>query len=82
MNKQFETTSPRLNQFIVQAMEKHQVPGVVVGILQDGETAVFPFGITNVEHPLPVTETTLFQVGSISKTFTAISSPSFRCLAL
>jgi CubicO group peptidase (beta-lactamase class C family) len=28
------------------------------------------FGVTNLDHPLPVTADTLFQVGSITKTFT------------
>ena len=28
------------------------------------------FGVTNIDHPLPVTDDTLFQIGSISKTFT------------
>jgi CubicO group peptidase (beta-lactamase class C family) len=47
------------------------VPGGIVGILYDGEIKTFPFGITNADHPLPVTQDTLFQIGSISKTYTA-----------
>jgi CubicO group peptidase (beta-lactamase class C family) len=51
-------------------MSVHAVPGVAVGVLYNGETYTAGFGVTHVEHPLPVTEDTLFQVGSISKTFT------------
>lgn len=57
--------------FVSQVMGKRSVPGVVVGILQDGEIRADGFGMTNVDHPLPVTDETLFQIGSITKTFTA-----------
>jgi CubicO group peptidase (beta-lactamase class C family) len=50
-------------------MERRQIPGAAVGIQQGKQIACAGFGITNVEHPLPVTDTTLFQIGSISKTF-------------
>ncbi len=36
-----------------------------------GETFSAGFGVTNLENPLPVDQDTLFQVGSITKTFTA-----------
>ena len=47
-----------------------QVPGVSIGIYHKGKEFAAGFGITSVEHPLPVTVDTLFQTGSISKTFT------------
>jgi CubicO group peptidase (beta-lactamase class C family) len=46
--------------------------GGAVGVVTDGETHAAGFGVTNVEHPLDVTTTTLFQIGSISKTVTAM----------
>ena len=49
----------------------HAVPGVAVGLIADGEEWLAGFGVTNVEHPLPVDADTLFQIGSITKTFTA-----------
>ena len=53
------------------SMEQYQVPGVAVGIsFQDQEWSA-GFGTTNIEHPLPVDEDTLFQIGSITKTFLA-----------
>jgi CubicO group peptidase (beta-lactamase class C family) len=60
-----------LGELITELMEKHQVPGAAVGILQDGVIQSAGFGITNIEHPQDVTVDTLFQVGSISKTVTA-----------
>jgi CubicO group peptidase (beta-lactamase class C family) len=55
---------------IVSEMKRLQVPGVAVGIWHKGREYAEGFGITSVEHPLPVTPDTLFQTGSISKTFT------------
>jgi CubicO group peptidase (beta-lactamase class C family) len=56
---------------VAEGMRQHIVPGVVVGILEGGEQAVECFGETSIEHPLPVDERTLFQIGSTTKTFTA-----------
>ncbi len=55
---------------IVSEMRRLEVPGVAVGIYHKGRERTAGFGITSVEHPLPVTPDTLFQTGSISKTFT------------
>lgn len=52
-------------------MKRLKIPGAAVGILYDGEETCAGFGKTSIENPLPVTPDTLFQVGSISKTFTA-----------
>ncbi|MEJ5223219.1 MAG: serine hydrolase domain-containing protein [Anaerolineales bacterium] len=48
-----------------------KVPGVAVGVWYNGQAFTAGFGRTSVENPLRVTPDTLFQVGSISKTFTA-----------
>ncbi|MGA8256463.1 MAG: serine hydrolase domain-containing protein [Nocardioides sp.] len=47
------------------------VPGAVVGVVHGDRVDVAVHGVTNVDHPLPVTEETLFQFGSTGKTFTA-----------
>jgi CubicO group peptidase (beta-lactamase class C family) len=60
----------RLCQFTEEKRLEHKVPGVLVGILQDGAVVTAGFGVTNVDHPLEVTPDTLFQIGSITKTFT------------
>jgi CubicO group peptidase (beta-lactamase class C family) len=46
------------------------VPGVAIGILDGAEEIVRGLGVTSVEHPLDVDGDTLFQTGSITKTFT------------
>jgi CubicO group peptidase (beta-lactamase class C family) len=52
------------------AMERVHVPGAVVGVTHEGDQEVAGLGVTSVEHPLAVDENTLFQIGSITKTFT------------
>jgi CubicO group peptidase (beta-lactamase class C family) len=51
-------------------MPTYNVPGVVIGVLHEGRVTIRAFGVTNLDHPLAVTDDTLFQIGSISKTFT------------
>ena len=53
------------------SMEETDTPGVAVGLLHEGEEHVAGFGVTSTENRLEVTPDTLFQIGSITKTFTA-----------
>jgi len=55
---------------IQKEMQRLKVPGAAIGIHHKGREWAAGFGVTSLEHPLPVTGDTLFQVGSISKTFT------------
>lgn len=50
---------------------EHGATGVVVGVLAGDECHVAAHGVTNVEFPRPLGAGSLFQVGSISKTFTS-----------
>jgi CubicO group peptidase (beta-lactamase class C family) len=52
------------------AMGRHVVPGVALGVLHQGRIETAGFGVTNVDHPLPVDADTLFLVASNTKTFT------------
>jgi CubicO group peptidase (beta-lactamase class C family) len=65
-----ETIWERLGELVTQVMERKEVPGIAVGVLHKGEMSTAGFGVTSVEHPLGVTDETLFQIGSITKTFT------------
>lgn len=59
-----------LSTLIQKEMKRLQVPGVAIGVYHKGKEWTAGFGVTSVENPLPVTPDTLFQTGSISKTFT------------
>jgi CubicO group peptidase (beta-lactamase class C family) len=52
-------------------MERAHVPGAAVGILLGEQEASAGFGVTSVDYPRPVDADTLFQIGSITKTYTA-----------
>ncbi len=55
---------------IHQAMRRFPVPGVAVGVIDGDQEYTAAFGITSIDNPLPVTDETLFQIGSTTKTVT------------
>ncbi|HEX9889801.1 MAG TPA: serine hydrolase domain-containing protein, partial [Nitriliruptorales bacterium] len=72
MTVSFEEGCASLGKLVGEAMGQLDVPGVAVAIHRDGQDYVEGFGVTSVEHPLPVDGQTLFQVGSTTKTLTAL----------
>ena len=50
-------------------LERLRIPGAAIGVVVNGAQEAAGFGVTSVENPLPVTPETLFQIGSITKTF-------------
>ncbi|MFW8644832.1 serine hydrolase [Rhizobium beringeri] len=51
-------------------MDKYGIPGMAVAITVDGEDHIFNYGVVSKDANTPVTATTMFELGSISKTFT------------
>ncbi|HEU5432779.1 MAG TPA: serine hydrolase, partial [Thermomicrobiales bacterium] len=54
----------------VAAMRDHQVPGAAIGLLADGREEHATFGLASLSSLRPVTPDTLFQIGSLAKTYT------------
>ncbi|MBM3809036.1 MAG: beta-lactamase family protein [Acidimicrobiia bacterium] len=52
-------------------MKEFSVPGVALGIFDQGRITTRALGVTNVEDPIPVNDHTVFPIASISKTFAA-----------
>ncbi|MBA4393217.1 MAG: hypothetical protein C0407_06665, partial [Desulfobacca sp.] len=60
------------DQYAAKAMVDWKIPGMAVGIVQDGKTIfVKGYGVKALGSNNPVTEKTIFQIGSTSKAFTA-----------
>lgn len=51
-------------------MEKHAIPGMAVAITVDGQDHIVNYGVASKDTGKPVGPKTLFELGSISKTFT------------
>ncbi len=65
-----EALFAELDAFIARRMGELGVPGAAVGVIAGDREHAAGFGVTNVDHPLPVDTDTLFQIGSTTKTFT------------
>ena len=62
----------RLDDALLAEMKRRHVPGLSVLVLKDGKVIKEQgYGLANVEHGVPVTPQTVFQSGSVGKTFTA-----------
>jgi beta-lactamase class C len=53
-------------------MKAHAIPGMAVGITHGGRQLFFNAGVAQRQNHQPVTERTIFEIGSISKTYTAL----------
>lgn len=67
-----ESRFQSLCEFVTKKLEATGIPGAALGILHNDVTYSVGLGVTSVDHPLAVTDETLFQIGSITKTFTAM----------
>ncbi|HEY0823315.1 MAG TPA: class C beta-lactamase [Ramlibacter sp.] len=52
-------------------MAAHDIPGMAVGVTSGGTRHLFQYGVASRESGRPVLPETLFEIGSLSKTFTA-----------
>ncbi|MFJ3728181.1 serine hydrolase domain-containing protein [Streptomyces sp. NPDC090045] len=68
-----QKSQAELAEFVEQAATKSGVPGVTVGVWADGRETFASHGVTSLDNPLPVDKDTLFQVGSATKTITAVA---------
>jgi len=66
------SNSKELDAFIQGKMNKAEIPGLSMAIIRDGELVeVKGYGYFDKDKRQPVTQDTLFQIASVSKTITA-----------
>ena len=63
-----------VDELAIETFNEHALAGLAVGVVRDGELAHFKgLGLADAEQRRPVAPDTVFRVGSISKTMTAIA---------
>lgn len=61
-----------VDKYIKNVMTERQIPGLSVAVVKEGEPLLMKgYGIANLEHSVPATEKTVYEVASVGKTFTA-----------
>jgi CubicO group peptidase (beta-lactamase class C family) len=69
---------PQIDQLEISAkidaiLNRWPAVGLAVGVVRDGALEFAAHGVANIESAIPVTENTVFRIGSITKTFTAVA---------
>jgi beta-lactamase class C len=52
-------------------MQEYRIPGMAVAVIVNGESYSYNYGVASLKTRQPITDKTLFEIGSASKTFTA-----------
>src|SRR2546422_8232866 len=61
-----------IDDYIKVEMERRHIPGLALAVARNGKIVkVRGYGIANLEHDVPVTPDTVFELASVSKQFTA-----------
>ncbi|UVL01632.1 class C beta-lactamase [Pseudomonas sp. B21-047] len=61
----------QVDEVIQPLMQEHKIAGMAVALYADGQAHYFNYGVANKADNSPVSADTLFEVGSLSKTYTA-----------
>jgi CubicO group peptidase (beta-lactamase class C family) len=66
------TVSPPVKNFILDQIVNKSKAAIVIGFVDPNGTRIFSFGNISKANNIPVNENTLFDIGSITKTFTTL----------
>ncbi|QWF84147.1 serine hydrolase [Amycolatopsis sp. CA-230715] len=66
-------TVPRIQARVTELLAEYGIPSAAIGVLHGGEVTELAVGVKNVETREPVTTDTVYQCGSMTKTWTALA---------
>ena len=67
-----QNDTARIKKIITTWMKKNAIPGVAVEVYKNGSSTSYYFGYADREKKIPVTDKTIFEIGSITKVFTSL----------
>jgi D-alanyl-D-alanine carboxypeptidase len=68
-----QVTPAQINEVVTKLMEEKHIPGLSIAVSMAGGRVIEEnYGLANVEYKQPVEKDSIFEIGSIPKTFTAI----------
>lgn len=67
-----QSINNEVNNYVRNIMTQKRIPGMSVSVVKAGEILLAKgYGIANLEHSIPATEKTVYEMASVGKTFTA-----------
>jgi D-alanyl-D-alanine-carboxypeptidase/D-alanyl-D-alanine-endopeptidase len=76
-----ELVNQSIEQEIERVAQKYiiygRTPGIIIGTIKNGETKIYSNGVANLETGALIDELTIFEIGSITKTFTGLLCAQF-----
>ena len=64
-----------IDRFVMDAMKRHTVPGASLALVMDGKVVYTKgYGVRDTKTNMAVNANTLFPIGSVSKSFTALGA--------
>ena len=65
---------PAVDRYLRVEMQRQHIPGIALAVMKNGKPLyVKGYGVATLEHPVAVAPSTVFQLGSIGKQFTAVA---------
>lgn len=62
----------KMNSLIKPFINSRQIPGMAIAIIDNKEFQYYGYGYSDVKNKVPINDFTLFEIGSMSKAFTAL----------